>query len=83
MCQVRRFTPFPCSAWASVEHGVSAGLAEVCVVQEPIDGGGRQRLGHELVEPAGVQVRGDRHGFAFVGGFDDALEPFGGISADG
>ena len=30
-----------------------------------------------------MQVRGDRHGFAFVGGFDDAVKPFGGISADG
>ena len=53
------------------------------MVEQPVDGGGRQRFGHELVEPAGVQVRGDRHGFAFVGGFDDAVKPFGGISADG
>jgi hypothetical protein len=30
-----------------------------------------------------MQVRGDRHGSAFVGGFDDAVEPFGGVSADG
>ena len=35
---------------------VAAGLADVGVVQEPVDGGGGQRLGHELVEPGGVQV---------------------------
>ncbi len=27
------------------------GLADVSVVQEPVDGGGRQRFRHELVEP--------------------------------
>ena len=35
---------------------VAAGLADVGVVQEPVDGGGGQGLGHQLVEPGGVQV---------------------------
>ena len=33
---------------------VAAGLADVGVVQEPVDGGGGQRFGHEFVEPGGV-----------------------------
>jgi hypothetical protein len=35
---------------------VAGGLAEVGVVQEPVDGGGSQGLGHELVEPGRVQI---------------------------
>jgi len=58
-------------------------LAEVGVVQEPVDGGGGQGLGHEFVEPGGVQVRADRDGAAFVGGVDEAVEPFGGVGSDG
>src|SRR3974377_2500272 len=30
-------------------HAVAAGLADVGVVQEPVDGGGGQCLGHQLV----------------------------------
>lgn len=41
-----------------------------------------QRLGHQLVESARVQVRRDRHRAAFVGGLDDAVEPFSGIDRD-
>ena len=52
-------------------------------MQQPVDGRGGQRFGHELVEAAGMQVRRDRHGPAFVGGFDDAVEPLGGIRTDG
>lgn len=37
-------------------HAVAGGLADVGVVQEPVDGGGGQRLGHELVESGRVQV---------------------------
>ena len=35
---------------------------DVGVVQEPVDGGGGQRLGHDLVEAGRVQVRADRPG---------------------
>ena len=61
---------------------LAAGLAEVGVVQEPVDGGGGQGLGHEFVEPGGVQVRADRDGAAFVGGVDEAVEAFGGVGSD-
>ncbi len=59
---------------------VAVGLAEVGVVQEPVDGGGGggQGLGHELVESGGMQVRRDRDAAAFVGGVDEAVESFGG-----
>ena len=60
---------------------VAAGLAQVGVVEEPVDGGGGQGLGHELVESGGVQIRGDRHAAAFVGGVDEAVEPFGGVGS--
>ena len=52
-------------------------------MQEPVDGGGGQRLGHELVEPRRVQVRRDRDGTALVGGVDEAVEPFGGAGPTG
>ena len=48
------------------------------MVQEPVDGGGGQGLGHDRVEPGGVQVAGDGDGAAFVGGVDDAVERFTG-----
>ena len=48
------------------------------MVQEPVDGRGGQGLGHDRVEPRGVQVRGDGDGAAFVGGVDDAVERFAG-----
>lgn len=35
---------------------VARGLAEVGVVQQPVDGGGGEGFGHELVEPGRVQV---------------------------
>jgi len=60
-------------------HAVAGGLAHVGVVQEPVDGRGGERLGHELVERGGVQVRGDRDGAFLVGGVDEAVEPFGGV----
>jgi hypothetical protein len=37
-------------------HALAAGLADVGVVQEPVDGGGDQGLGHELIESGGVEV---------------------------
>ena len=59
-----------------------AGLAQVCVVDEPVDCGGSQGLGHEFVEAGGVQVRRDRDAAAFVGGVDEPVEAFGGVGSD-
>jgi len=61
---------------------VTAGLAEVGVVHEPVDGGGGQGLGHQLVESGRVQVRAHRHAAFFVGGVDQPVEAFGGVGAD-
>ena len=61
---------------------VAGGLADVGVVEEPVDGGGGQGLGHELVEPGGVQVRGERDRAFLVGGVDEAVETFGGVVGD-
>ena len=74
------FDSFPVEGLGQAD-GVAAGLAEVGVVQQPVDGGGGQGFGHEFVEAAGVQVRRDGYGAAFVGGFDDAVEPFGGVGS--
>ena len=49
------FDSFPVQCLGQA-YGVAAGLAQVRVVEQPVDGGGRQRLGHQLVEAAGVQV---------------------------
>jgi hypothetical protein len=57
-------------------------LADVRVVQEPVDGRGGQGFGHELVEAGGVQVRGDRYGPFLVGGVDEAVEALGGVCRD-
>ena len=58
---------------------VAGGLADVRVVEQPVDGRGREGLGHELVERGRVQVGGDRDGPFLVGGVDEPVEPFGGI----
>ena len=55
------------------------GLADVRVVQQPVDGCGGQRFGHELVKACGVEVGTDRHGTLFVGGVDESVETFGGV----
>ena len=60
-------------------HGVAAGLADAGVVQQPVDGGGGQGLGHEFVEPGGMQVGRECDGALLVGGVDEAVEPFGGV----
>ena len=62
---------------------VAAGLADVGVVHEPVDGSGGQGLGHQLVEARRVQVRADRDGPSLVGGVDDPVEALGGVRADG
>ena len=53
------------------------------MVEEAIDGGGGQGLGHELVEPGGVQVAGDGDAAFLIGGVDEAVEALGGVGADG
>ena len=58
---------------------VAAGLADVGVVEQPVNGGRGQRFGHEFVEPGGVQVRADGDGPFLVGGIHQAVQAFGGI----
>ena len=58
---------------------VAGGLADMRVVQEPVDGRGREGLGHQLVERGGVQIRGQRDRALLVGGVDEAVEPFGSV----
>ena len=60
-------------------HAVPACLADVRVVQEPVDGRGRQGLGHQLVERRGVQVGGQRDRAFLIRGVDQAVETFGGV----
>jgi hypothetical protein len=62
--------------------GVAAGLAQVGMVQEPVDGGGSQGLGHQFVEPGWMQVRADRDRPFLVGGVDESVEPLGGVRGD-
>src|SRR5207247_4834176 len=54
---------------------------EVRVVEQPVDGGGGEGLGHDGVEPGRVDVAGDRDRAALVGGIDDAVEGLGGVLA--
>lgn len=53
------------------------------VVKELVDGGGRQRLGHDFVESGWVQVRGDGECPFLVGSVDEPVKTFGGVKADG
>ena len=61
---------------------VAAGLADVGVVHQPVDGGGGQGLGHQLVESGRVEVGAHGHASFLVGGIDQAVEAFGGVGAD-
>ena len=36
--------------------GISAGLADVRVVQQPVDGRGRKCFRHEFIEAGGMQI---------------------------
>ena len=58
---------------------LAAGLADVGVVQQPVDGRGGQSLGHQLVESGWVQVGRDRHGSFLIRGVDEPVEAFGGV----
>ena len=61
---------------------VTRGLADVGVVQEPVNGRSRKGFGHELVEPGRVQVRRHGDGAFLVGGIDEAIETLGGVGPD-
>jgi hypothetical protein len=58
---------------------VTLGDDDVSVVHEPVDRGGGQGLGHDLVESGGVEVAGDGDRASFVGGVDQAVEALGGV----
>lgn len=60
-------------------NGVAAGLADMGVVQEPVNGCCGQGLGHQFVEAGGAQIRADGGGAFFVGGVHDPVESFGGV----
>ena len=59
------------------------GDQHVGVMKEPVDGRGCHRLGHQLVEPGGVDVGADRDRAFLVGGVDDSEERVGGVGGDG
>ena len=50
---------------------VAGGDDDVSVVEQPVDGGGREGLGHQLVERGWVQVRTDRDAAFLVGCIDE------------
>jgi len=52
---VQGITPFPARAWDSRTLSPVV-WPDVGVVHEPVDGGGGQGLGHELVEPGRVKM---------------------------
>ena len=52
------------------------------MVEEPVDGGVGDGLGHELVEPGGVEVGGQGDAALLVGGVDDPVEGFGGVGGN-
>ena len=58
---------------------VAGGLADVRVVEQPVDRGRRKGLGHEFVERRWVQVRADRDRPFLVGRVDEPVETFGGV----
>jgi len=62
--------------------GIAAGLADVGVVQQSVDGGGGQRFGYQLVEPGRVKIGADRHGPLLIGGVHESVETFRGVGGD-
>jgi hypothetical protein len=79
---VQRDHSLSCDGLAEAD-AVAAGLADVGVVHEPVDGGGGQGFRHELVESRRVEVGADCDGPALVGGVDDPVEALGGVGSDG
>ena len=61
---------------------VAGGHDDVGVVEQPVDGGVGDGLGHEFVESGGVKVAGQGDGAFLVGGVDDAVERLGGLGCD-
>ena len=61
----------------------AVGDEHVGVVEQPVDGCGGEGLGHQLVEPGGVDVRGERDRALLVGGVDDAEQRLGRVRGDG
>jgi hypothetical protein len=59
------------------------GDTDVGVVQQPVDGGGGQGLGHQFVEAGRGADSMTLLGTGFLSGVDEAVEPFGGVLADG
>jgi len=58
---------------------VAGGDDEVGVVEEPVDGGVGDRLGHQLVEPGRMEVGGQGDAALLVGGVHDPVEGLGGV----
>jgi len=64
-------------------HALAGGLADVGVVQQPVDGRGGQCFGHEFVEGRGVKVGRNGDGTFLIGGIDEAVETLGGVGGHG
>jgi len=63
----------------SKTHAVALGDAEMGVVQEAINSGGGNGLGHDLVEARRVKVGRNGQSPLLIGGINQAVEPLGGI----
>ena len=61
---------------------VAGGHDDVGVMEQPVDGGVGDGLGHEFVEPGGVKVARQGDGAFLVSGVDDPVERFGGLGGD-
>src|SRR5205814_8012426 len=59
--------------------GVALGGDQVGVMEEPVDGGGGQCLGHDRVEPRRVNVAGHRDRAPLVCGIHYPVERLGGV----
>ena len=58
---------------------LAAGLADVRVVQEAVDGRGGQGFGHQLVKRSRVQIGRHRYRALLVRGIDQAVQALGGV----
>ena len=77
----RHADPLPGQGLGEADR-LALGLDQVGVMQRPIGRGRGQLLGHQFVQPRGVQVRGQRHRSALVGGVDESEERLGGLLRD-